>query len=116
MFNTVTYKRHRGLKLDLTVFAAGNTGKTIPHELLSRFDTKLHFPPYSFEEFVSVCRGYLSRYENSPEDIAEYIGVQTWQHLDRDVRTARGIARRLRASSTNDVDSVVDFLKKYKER
>jgi len=110
------YKRHRGLKLDLIVFAAGNTDKTIPPELLSRFDTKLYFPPYSFEEFVSVCRGYLSRYENVPEDIAEYIGVQTWQHLDKDVRTARGIARRLRESSTNDIDRVVGFLMKYRKR
>ncbi len=110
------YKRHRGLKLDLAIFAAGNTDKTIPPELLSRFDTKLYFPPYSFEEFVSVCRGYLSRYENVPEDIAEYIGTQTWQHLDKDERAARGIARRLRESSTNDVDRVVDFLRKYRKR
>ncbi len=110
------YKRHRGLKLDLNVLAAGNTDKTMPPELLSRFDTKLYFPPYSFEEFVSVCQGYLSRYENVPEDIAEYIGAQTWQHLDRDVRTARGIARRLRESSTNDIDRVVGFLMKYRKR
>ncbi len=75
------YKRHRGLKLHITVFAAGNSDKTIPPELLSRFDTKFYFPPYSFQEFVSVCQGYLSRYENTPEDIAQYIGVQTWQHL-----------------------------------
>jgi len=100
------------LRLDLNVFAAGNTNEIIPPELLSRFDTKLYFPPYCFREFVSVCRGYLSRYENVPEDIADYIGVQTWQHLDKDVRTARGIVRRLRESSTNDVDRVVGFLRK----
>ena len=110
------YKRHRGLKLDLNVFAAGNSDKTIPNELLSRFDTKLHFSPYSFEEFVSVCQGYLSRYEDIPEVIAKYIGIQTWQHLDKDIRTARGIARRLRESSASDVDRVVLFLKKYQKR
>ena len=110
------YRRHRGLKLDLNVFAAGNSDRSIPNELLSRFDTKLYFQPYSFEEFVSVCRGYLSRYEAAPEDIAEYIGVQTWQHLDRDVRTARGVARRLRDSSASDVDRVVRFLRKYQKR
>jgi Holliday junction DNA helicase RuvB len=107
------YKRHRGLKLDLTVFAAGNSDKTIPPELLSRFDTKLYFPPYSFEDFVSVCKGYLSRYENVPDGLAEYIGRQTWQQLDGDVRTARGVARRLRKASTADVDRVVRFLRKY---
>jgi Holliday junction DNA helicase RuvB len=110
------YKRHRGLKLDLNVFAAGNSDRSMPNELLSRFDTKLYFPQYSFEEFVSVCRGYLPRYEKVPEDIAEYIGVQTWQHLDKDLRTARGIARRLRESSFSDVDRVVRFLKKYQKR
>ena len=110
------YKRHRGLKLDLNVFAAGNTDKDLPPELLSRFDTKLYFSPYSFEEFVSVCRGYLARYENAPEDIAEYIGIQTWQHLDRDARTARGIVRRLRENKIEDVDRVVRFLKKYSKQ
>ncbi|MDP2920198.1 MAG: ATP-binding protein [Dehalococcoidia bacterium] len=110
------YKRHRGLKLKLTVFAAGNSDKTVPPELLSRFDTKLYFSAYSFEEFVSVCQGYLSRYESVPEPIAEYVGVQTWQHLDRDVRTARGITRRLRESSREDVDRVVGFLRKYQKR
>jgi Holliday junction DNA helicase RuvB len=107
------YKRQRGLKLDLVVFAAGNTDKTMPPELLSRFDTKLYFSPYSFEDFISVCKGYLSRYENVPDDLTEYIGQQTWQQLDKDVRTARGIARRLRENTINDVDRVVKFLKKY---
>lgn len=110
------YKRHRGLKLDLNVFAACNNDRNIIGELLSRFDTKLYFQQYPFEEFVSVCRGYLSRYEDVPEDIAKYIGIQTWQHLNKDVRTARGIARRLRKSSTSDVDRVVHFLKKYQKR
>jgi len=107
------YKRHRGLSLDLVVVAAGNTDKTIPPELLSRFDTKLYFTTYSFEEFVSVCKGYLSRYENIPDGLAEYIGQQTWRQLDKDVRTARGIARRLRENTTDDVDREIKFLEKY---
>ena len=107
------YRRHRRLKLDLTVFAAGNTDKDIPSELLSRFDTKLYFPPYSFGDFVSVCNGYLTRYEDVPHDVAECIGKETWRQLDKDVRTARGIARRLREKTNDDVDRVVRFLKKY---
>jgi hypothetical protein len=39
-----------------------------------------------------------------------YIGKQTWYQLDKDVRTARGIARRLREITTDDVDRVVRFL------
>lgn len=110
------HRRHRGLTLDLTVFAAGNSDKALPPELLSRFDTRLHFEAYSFEEFLSVCRGYLSSYESIPPDLAEYIGQKTWRELDRDVRTARGIARRLRENTANDVDRVVRFLKKYSKQ
>ena len=66
-----------------------------------------------FEEFVSVCKGYLSRYENIPDSLAEYIGQQTWRQLDKDVRTARGIARRLRENTTDDVDREIKFLEKY---
>jgi len=107
------YRRHGGQKISLSVFAATNRDKGLAPELLSRFDTKLSFHPYSFENFIAVCRGYLSRYENVPGDIAEYIAKQTWHQLDRDVRTARGLARRLRRSTIDDVDRVVGFLRKY---
>jgi len=51
------YKTHRQLKLDLVVFAAGNTDRNIAPELLSRFDTKLYFSSYSFADFIAICRG-----------------------------------------------------------
>ncbi len=107
------YKRHGGQKISLSVFAATNRDRGLAPELLSRFDTKLYFHPYSFEDFIAICRGYLSRYENVSDDIAEYIGKQTWHQLDKDVRTARGVARRLREATTVDVDRVVRFLRKY---
>lgn len=107
------YKTHRQLKLEVIVFAAGNTDRTIAPELLSRFDTKLYFPPYTFQDFITICRGYLSRYENISDTVAEYIGTLTWNLLDKDVRTARGVARRLREATTADVDRVVRFLRKY---
>jgi len=107
------YRRHGGKRIDLNVFAAANSDKGLTQELLSRFDTPLYFQPYSFEDFVAICRGYLPRYEGIPTDIAEYISVQTWQSLTKDVRTARGIARRLRKTTIADVDRVVRFLKKY---
>lgn len=65
------HKTHRQLKLNLVVFAAGNTDRNIAPELLSRFDTKLHFSPYSFADFIAVCRGYLSAYERVSEEMAE---------------------------------------------
>lgn len=107
------YKTHRQLKLEVIVFAAGNTDRTIAPELLSRFDTKLYFPPYTFQDFITICSGYLSRYENISDTLAKYIGTQTWNLLDKDVRTARGVARRLREATTADVDRAVRFLRKY---
>jgi hypothetical protein len=107
------YRRHGGRRIDLNVFAAANSDRRLAPELLSRFDTKLYFHPYSFEDFIAICCGYLPRYENTPADIAEYIGIQTWHQLDKDVRTARGIARRLRETTTEDVDRVIRFLNRY---
>ncbi len=85
----------------------------MPPELMSRFDTKLYLRPYSPEEFVSICKGYLPKQEDIPDDLASYIGRETWQQLDKDIRTARGAARRLREMSTTDVDRVIRFLRKY---
>jgi len=107
------YKRHGGHRIDLSVFAAANRDRGLAPELLSRFDTKLYFRPYSFEDFIAICTGYLSKYEDVSTDIAEHIGMKTWHQLDKDVRTARGIARRLREATTADVDRVVRFLQKY---
>jgi len=107
------YRRHGGQKISVNVFAACNRDKGLAPELLSRFDATLYFHPYSFEDFIDICRGYLSRYEDVPEEIAGYIGEQTWHQLDKDVRTARGIARRLREATTADVDRVIRFLSKY---
>jgi len=109
------YRKHGGQTINLSVFAAVNRDRGLAPELLSRFDTKLYFHPYSFEKFIAICRGYLSRYENVSDDIAEYIGKQTWQQLDKDVRTARGVARRLRENTTDDVDRVVAFLRRYQK-
>jgi Holliday junction DNA helicase RuvB len=109
------YKRHGGQKISLSVFAAANRDRGLAPELLSRFDSKLYFHPYSFNDFVAICEGYLSRYENVPSHIAEYIGKQTWYQLDRDIRTARGIARKLREATPAEVDRVVGFLRKYRK-
>ena len=107
------YKTHRQLKLDLVVFAAGNTDRNIAPELLSRFDTRLYFSSYSFADFIAICSKYLFRYEGVSEEMAEYIGQQTWNLLDKDVRTARGIARQVREPIFSDVDRIVRFRRKY---
>lgn len=108
------YRRHRGLKLDLTVFAAANRDMSIPPELKSRFSGGvLYFKPYSKEEFQKVCESYLSRYEGVPSDVASLVAEETWCKLDRDVRTSRGVARRLKEHTHAEVLRVVGFLRKY---
>jgi Holliday junction resolvasome RuvABC ATP-dependent DNA helicase subunit len=107
------HRKHGIQRIKLNVFAAANRDSGLAPELISRFDTKLYFRRYSFEDFITICKGYLPRYENLSIEIAEYIGRQTWHQLDRDVRTARGMARRLREATTTDVDRVVRFLRKY---
>jgi Holliday junction DNA helicase RuvB len=108
------YKRHRSMKLDLTVFGAGNTDKFVPPELRSRFGSGIfYFPPYSEEDFVRVCRGYLTRYEKIPLDIATLIAEETWYQLEKDVRVARGVARRLREHTPAEVYRIVRLLRKY---
>ena len=111
------YRRHRGLKLDLTVFAAANRDRSIPPELKSRFSGGvLYFKPYPMEEFLTVCEAYLSRYEGIPTDIASAVAQETWSQLDRDVRTARGVARRLREHTRAEVLRTVGFLRKYSKQ
>lgn len=108
------YRRHRGLKLALSVFAAANSDRSIAPELKSRFGGGvLYFKPYSKGEFLSVCEAYLSRHEGIPTEIASLIGEDTWCKLDRDVRTARGVARRLREHTPAEILRVVQFLRKY---
>ncbi len=111
------YRRHRGLKLDLTVFAAANRDTNITPELKSRFGGGvLYFKPYSKEEFLSVCKAYLSRYEGVPTDVASAIAQETWSQLDRDVRTARGVARRLREHTPQEVLRAIRFVSKYSKQ
>ena len=108
------YRRHRGLKPDLTVFAAANRDKNITPELKSRFGGGVfYFKPYSVEEFLTVCKAYLSRYEGIPTNVASTIAHETWTQLDGDVRTARGVAKRLREHTPTEVKRVVEFLGKY---
>lgn len=108
------YRRRRELQLELTVFAAANRDRGIPPELMSRFSGGvLYFKPYSMEEFLKVCQAYLSRYEGVPSEVASVIARETWSQFDRDVRTARGVARRLREHTPEEVLRVVGFLRKY---
>ncbi len=53
----------RELELDTRVFAAGIKVEKLPEDLLSRF-TKLHFVPYTEQEFIEVSQRVLTTREN----------------------------------------------------
>ncbi|GAJ07801.1 unnamed protein product, partial [marine sediment metagenome] len=84
----------RELELDTRVFAAGIRVEKLPQDLLSRF-TRLHFAPYTEQEFIEVSQRVLSTRENTSMDNAEYIAMALWRlhEQDADVRQAVQIAR-----------------------
>jgi DNA replicative helicase MCM subunit Mcm2 (Cdc46/Mcm family) len=109
------YRRHITGKMDTIVIGACNSSTKLPPELISRFDFHLKLKPYDRDDFVKVCKIYLSHFEDIPEDLAEYIGLKVWSspRIPSDVRKARGIARMLDDHRRQSVDAVVEFEEKY---
>jgi len=109
------YRRHTVTQVNTIVIGAANSSTKLPPELLSRFDFHLRLKPYTRDEFITVCRNYLSQFEGVPADLAEYIGVKVWTSLriPSDVRKARGIARILDRFDEPEVDRVIAFEEKY---
>jgi MoxR-like ATPase len=109
------YRRHITTKMNTIVIGACNSSTKLPPELISRFDFHLKLKPYDRDEFIKVCKVYLSQFEAIPEDLAEYIGLRVWlsPKIPSDVRKARGIARMLEDCSKQSVDAVIEFEEKY---
>jgi len=103
----------RELELDTGVFAAGIKVEKLPQDLLSRF-TKLHFAPYSEQEFIEVSQRVLTIRENTSVDNAEYIARQLWRlhGQNADVRQCVQIAR-LSRGNRQRIDEVLVALRKY---
>ena len=109
------YRKERRAKVDTIVFGAANTDRNIPPELMSRFDYPLYFKPYGREEFINVCVGYLTRFEETQEGIARYAAERCWEAGMRDVRKVRGVIRMLRKPAFEEVDRLVKFQVKYRK-
>lgn len=95
------------------VFAAGIKVEKLSQDLLSRF-TKLHFAPYTEQEFIEVSQRVLTTRENTNLENAEYIVRVLWQlhGQNADVRQCVQIAR-LSRGHRQRIDEVLVVLRKY---
>jgi len=106
------YRRHRSLTLKTTVFASANRIERIPPELLSRF-LKLYFRDYTPQEFIEVTVDVLTKREKISPQVAFHIGEKVLRELgSKDVRDCVKIARLLKQKTIEEVDGLVELLKK----
>jgi len=106
-------QKTRGIKLKTMVIAACNSSEKFPPEFVSRFALHVYFPVYSRDEFIDVCRGFLYRAEQCPEDLAEFIGQCVFDYGLGDVRKARGVWQLMTAPTTDEVHRVIQLMRKY---
>ncbi len=106
-------RKTRGIKLETMLIAACNSTAKMPREFLSRFALHVLFPAYTRDEFIDVCRGFLSRAEHCPEDIAVVIGRAIYDYDLGDVRKARGVWQLMEEATEEEVYRVVRFMQKY---
>jgi len=105
------HSRRRTKTLNTKVVAAANRIDRLPPELLSRF-VKLRFRDYTDDEFVDVSAKILQR-EGIPVGLAGYISDQVLNKLEsRDVRDSIKVARLLKEKTKEDVDKVIDLLRR----
>ena len=107
----VLNRKRREVFMGTIVFAAANSIKRLPPELLSRFQV-LEFPEYTRDEFVEVCRRVLVRREGLSLLEAGQVAVRVLDELkSKDVRLAVRLARLARTSL--GIDGVVEVFRKY---
>jgi len=106
-------KKTRGIKIDCLVLAACNGSKKFPREILSRFAMHIHFPEYTKQEFIDVCRGFLAKAENCPPDMAEKIGRIVYDRQLGDVRRARGIWELMMSPTDEELERIVGMMTRY---
>jgi hypothetical protein len=108
-------RKSRGIRLQTMVLGACNSSAKMPREFKSRFALHAVFPPYTREEFIAVCHGFLSRAESCPPDLAELIGQLIFDYGIGDVRKARGVWQLMNAPTEDEVRRVVQLMLKYSE-
>jgi len=108
------YRRHRTLRLKTWVFASANDISHLPRELLSRF-VLLRFRDYTDDEFRDVSVDVLREQEKIPESLGLYIAERVLRELNsRDVRDCVKVARLLKEQTKDEVDRLIDIMRKQK--
>jgi Holliday junction DNA helicase RuvB len=104
------HREHREVRLKTWVFAAANTTKNLPPELLDRFQ-KFYLKPYDEKTLKRVIAKCLVKREKTPQDLAEYIA----EVVAKSGGTVRDAIRLARISKTKeDVDEYLAIIKKYR--
>jgi Holliday junction DNA helicase RuvB len=101
--------KQRGVRLNTSIFAAANSAKGMPKELLSRFRV-LYLPAYTKEEFIDASTKVLVERGKAKPDLASYIAERAWD-VSRDVREAVRIGRICR--DREEVDKDIRLIEKY---
>ena len=101
--------KQREIRLNTNIFAAANSAKAMPKELLSRFRV-LHLPQYTKEEFIYASTKVLVEREQVEPDLASYIAERAWG-VSRDIREAVRIGKICR--NRNEVDEDIRLIDKY---
>lgn len=92
------------------VFAACVREKNIPSDLMSRFEP-FYLWEYSYNEFIEVVKGMLTKREGVDPELAKYIAVELANNGYRNPRRARNIARL--SKTKEDVDWLLSVKHKY---
>lgn len=106
-------KRTRGIKLTTMVIAACNSSAKIPKEILSRFGFHGKLPPYTRQEFIDVCQGFLPRVGGCKPALAATIGRTVFDLGLGDVRRARSVWELMEVQTEEEMNRVISLMAKY---
>ncbi len=104
------HKEHREVKVKTWVFAAANTTRGLPPELLDRFQI-FYLKQYDNDTLRRVIVKCLTKRENISEDIAKYIAEKVIS-INGTVRDAIRLARI--STSRDEVDKYISIIRKYR--
>ncbi|MDP2730547.1 MAG: AAA family ATPase [Dehalococcoidales bacterium] len=103
----------RGVHLETTVIAACNSSAKMTPEFLSRFGMHAHFPEYTRDEFIRVCRSFLVKRHGAEAPLAALIAKTVYDKCLGDVRKARDILKLMHDPTPEELERVVGVMINY---